>query len=38
MVRFFSGIMIFSGIVLFLYNIMSTALSAGQAKAELARS
>ena len=30
--------MIFSGIVLFLYNIMSTALAGGQAKDELARS
>ena len=38
MVRFLSGIMIFSGIVLFLYNIMSTAMGSGQAKAELARS
>ena len=37
-VRFLSGILIFSGIVLFLYNIMSTALGSGEGKAELARS
>jgi cytochrome c oxidase cbb3-type subunit 1 len=30
-VRFFSGTMLFIGIVLFLYNIMATAMSSGQA-------
>ena len=30
MVRFLSGIMIFSGIVLFMFNIVSTAIGAGQ--------
>jgi len=34
-VRFFSGIMIFSGIVLFLFNIFSTALAAGKGKGQL---
>lgn len=38
MVRFFSGILIFSGIVLFLYNIWSTALGSGKAQAEPVRS
>jgi cbb3-type cytochrome oxidase subunit 1 len=37
-VRFLSGILIFSGIVLFLYNILSTALGSGQVKPEPARS
>jgi cytochrome c oxidase cbb3-type subunit 1 len=32
-VRFFSGIMIFTGILLFLFNIFSTALSAGKTPA-----
>ena len=36
-VRFFSGILIFSGIILFLYNILSTALGSAQAKTEPAR-
>jgi len=37
-VRFLSGILIFSGIVLFLYNIWSTALGSGKAQAEPVRS
>ena len=30
LVRFFSGILIFLGIVLFAYNIMATVIGAGQ--------
>lgn len=37
MVRFLSGILIFSGIVLFMFNILSTAMGAGKADAEPVR-